>query len=132
MSKENLFIKSAQRDKLLDAAQSMIPSIEVIIKELYNEVYKNDIEECLNSHFGKSNEIEIYIYENYHECLSLVLILKDKEEKMFMSNFETNIDNILDKYKYISLFSKYLDLYCEIYEDIKDLFGINGVLIKVK
>ena len=40
MSKENLFIKSAQRDKLLDAAQSMIPSIEVIIKELYNEVYK--------------------------------------------------------------------------------------------
>ena len=44
-----------------------------------------------------------------------------------MSNFETNIDNILDKYKYISLFSKYLDLYCEVYEDIKDLFGINGI-----
>lgn len=131
-TKENLFIKSAQRDKLLDEARAMVPPMNIIIKELYNEVYKNDIEECLNNHFGHKNDIEIYIYQNYYDCLSLVLVMKDKEDKLFMSNFELNIDNILQRYGMVSLFSNFIDSYCEILENIEDLTGINGLAIKVK
>ena len=135
-TKENLFIKSAQRDKLLDAARAMVPPMNIIIKELYNEVYKKDIEECLTNHFGYKNDIDIYVYQNYYDCLTLVLVIKDKDNKQFMSNFVLTIDDIIDdilqRHCMVSLFSNFIDSHCEILENIEDLTCVNGLVIKVK
>ena len=69
MKKENLFILSDRYNNLIKEAHSLIPKDSVIINTLYKEVYEKDLLECLDNHFGKLNNIEIYITENHEGWL---------------------------------------------------------------
>ena len=128
MIKENLFLKSAKRDMLLEEAMAMVPSIDVIINELWNAVYKDDIENVIACYFNKQDDIEIYIYQNYFNTLSLLIVVSNLDNKLF----ELDVDSVLERYDYIHLFSERLEPHCEVIENIGELKGVNGKIIRVR
>ena len=128
MIKENLFLKSTKRDMLLEEAMAMVPSIDVIINELWNTVYKDDIENVIACYFNKQDDIEIYIYQNYFNTLSLLIVVSNLDNKLF----ELNVDSVLEKYGHIHLFSERLEQHCEVIENVGELTGINGKIIRVR
>ena len=128
MIKENLFLKSAKRDMLLEEAMAMVPSIDVIINELWNTVYKDDIENVIACYFNKQDDIEIYIYQNYFNTLSLLIVVSNLDNKLF----ELDVDSVLERYGHIHLFSEILEPHCEVIENVGELTGINGKIIRVR
>ena len=131
MNKENIFIKSVEYHNLLKKAQQLIPEQKVIMNELYNKVFKDDIEHCFKIHFGKSNKVEVYLYQNYYDTLTFAFVLNHKCSKDFLTNVETYIENVVEMYEDIELFGNRVEDH-EIIQHIADLRGVNGLLLKLK
>lgn len=102
--KDNLFVLSKRYNELIKEARSLIPDNSVIINTLYKEVYEKDLLKCLDNHFGESNDVKIYIVENYEGSLELFFIVNGKYDNLFMSNLYIAIESILEKYEDIDLF----------------------------
>lgn len=89
---------SESYSKIVDISLSMLPEDGDIIRLMYDMFYKKDVEACIIKHFGRLDEVDIYIYRYYENILDLIFI-SDKLDEYKSNDLFDDIAGILGKHE---------------------------------